>query len=186
MPTIKIYPPTQLPERNLTETQFSIWKEELEVYLSQEKTFKMFLPDQPYHTWESAESYGDRIRNLNDDDIIRASVDITQEEAMVQSEEKLADMRTSLRTLLAIVGKCVSEGHYNSVIRHSTSMNWIYNMIKSDYDIQSKGIHFFHIMEAVFQPFCKIGAKMQGPKIVQFRGAQNRSGKLWMQEYSRK
>ena len=68
MPTIKIYSPTQLPERNLTETQFSIWKEELEVYLSQEKTFKMFLPDQPYNTWESAESYGDRIRNLNDDD----------------------------------------------------------------------------------------------------------------------
>ena len=102
MPTIKIYPPSQLPERNLTETQFSIWKEELEVYLSQEKSFKIFLPGQPYETWESAEGYNDRIRNLNEGDEVRQSADITQEEAIVQSEDKLADMRTDLRTLLAI------------------------------------------------------------------------------------
>ena len=150
MPTIKIYPPSQLPERNLTETQFSIWKEELEVYLSQEKSFKIFLPGQPYETWESAEAYNDRIRNLNEGDEVRQSADITHDEAIVQNEEKLADMRTDLRTLLAIVGKCVSEGHYNSVIRHSISLNWIYNMIKSDYDIQAKGIHFFHITEVKY------------------------------------
>ena len=61
-------------------------------------------------------------------------------------------MRTSLRTLLAIVGKCVSEGHYNSVVRHSTSLRWIYDMLKSDYDIQSKGIHFFHIIGLKYEP----------------------------------
>ena len=105
MPSIKIYPPAQLPERNLTETQFSIWKEEMEVYLSQEKNFKIFLPDQPYQNWESAESYSHRIRALNDGDITEAGRDMNNQQAAMLNEEKLADLRTNLRTLLAIVGK---------------------------------------------------------------------------------
>ena len=48
MPTIKIYPPSQLPDREVSETQFSIWKEELEVYLSQDKEFEVFLPGEKY------------------------------------------------------------------------------------------------------------------------------------------
>ena len=36
MPSIKIYPPAQLPDKDISETQFNIWREELEVYLSQE------------------------------------------------------------------------------------------------------------------------------------------------------
>ena len=63
MPSIKIYPPAQLPDRNVSEIQFNIWKEELEVYLSQEKEFKIFLPGQAYSEWESAEAYNERIRN---------------------------------------------------------------------------------------------------------------------------
>ena len=81
MPSIKIYPPAQLPERNLTETQFSIWREEMEVYLSQEKTFKMFLPDQPYQNWESAESYNHRIRTLNNADLVHAGREINNQQA---------------------------------------------------------------------------------------------------------
>ena len=42
MPTIKIYPPSQLPDRLVSETHFNIWLEELEVYLSQEKDFEVF------------------------------------------------------------------------------------------------------------------------------------------------
>ena len=146
MPSIKIYPPSQLPNKKLTETQFSIWKEELEVYLSQEKTFQIFLPGQNYENWESAESFNLRIRNLRQIDEVQQDRERNAEQAREENEEKLAELRTSLRTMLAIVGKCVTEGHYNSVVRHSTSMNWIYEMIKSDYDIQSKGIHFFHVI----------------------------------------
>ena len=42
MPSIKIFPQTKLPDRNVTETQFSIWAEELEVYLAQEEEFAQF------------------------------------------------------------------------------------------------------------------------------------------------
>ena len=150
MPSIKIYPPAQLPDRELTETQFNIWREEIEVYLSQERDFKIFLPGQMYANWESAESYSDRVRRLNNNDMAVADRERNAEQALIENEEKLADIRTNLRTVLAIVGKCVSEGHYNSVVRHSTSLTWIYETLKADYDIQSKGIHFFHVLDAKF------------------------------------
>ena len=77
MPSIKIYPPAQLPDRNISETQFNIWKEEIEVYISQEKDFKIFLPGQAYANWESAEAYGNRIRQLNNNDVVIADRDTT-------------------------------------------------------------------------------------------------------------
>ena len=147
MPSIKIYPPTQLPEKKLSETQFNIWREEMEVYLSQEKCFKVFLPGQKYHQWESAESYPQRIRGLDNTDVITPNHEINQQRAQIENEEKLADIRVNLRTVLAIVGKCVSEGHYNTVVRHSTSLEWIYNTIRSDYNIQTKGIHFLNVID---------------------------------------
>ena len=59
MPSLKIYPPSQLPDRDVTETQFNIWQEELEVYLLQEKDYAVFLKDGAYETWESLESKED-------------------------------------------------------------------------------------------------------------------------------
>ena len=152
MPTIKIYPPSQLPEKKLTETQFNIWREELEVYLSQEKCFKVFLPGEIYHQWESAETYSHRIRALNNADVVAPDGQINRATAEQENEEKLSDIRVHLRTVLAIVGKCVSEGHYNTVVRHSTSLEWIYDTIRSDYDIQTKGIHLLNIIDLKYDP----------------------------------
>ena len=89
-----------------------------------------------------AETYNNRVRRLNENDRTRVSNNVNVERANILDQEKLADIQTNLRTLLSIVGKCVSEGHYNSVVRHSTSLTWIYDMIRSDYDIQSNGINF--------------------------------------------
>ena len=55
MPTIKIYPPSQLPDRNVSENEFYIWKEQLEVYLNQEESFQQFLEDGKYNTWKKEE-----------------------------------------------------------------------------------------------------------------------------------
>ena len=161
MPSIKIYPPTPLPDKDVTETRFSIWKEELEVYLSQEKGYAVFLADGKYSEWQSLETNPNRIQALHDDDrqlpyVPRDENDpnreITQNEANLINAEKLADIRKDLRTVLSIVGKCVSEGHYNSVVRHSTSLKDIYGMLRSDYDIQHKGIHFFNILDVKYDP----------------------------------
>ena len=143
MPTIKIYPPAQLPDRGVTETQFAIWIEELEVYLSQEEDLAQFLHTGNYPNWQSKEVYENRIAELVEADQSDAE---TPEAQQRENTAKLANVRTKLRTVLALVGKCVSEGHYNTVIRHSTSLEWIYNTLRSDFDIQKKGIHFFNIL----------------------------------------
>ena len=55
MPSLKIYPPTRLPSSGITETQFNMWQEELEVYLCQEPDFRIFLPSKLYENWNSYE-----------------------------------------------------------------------------------------------------------------------------------
>ena len=143
MPSIKIYPPNQLSEKKISETQFNIWREELEVYLSQEKCFKIFLLGQLYERWESAESYSHRVRNLHQQDRVKADINRNENDAREENEEKLSDIRVNLRTVLAIVGKCVAEGHYNTVVRHSISLQWIYDTIHSDYDIHTNERNIF-------------------------------------------
>ena len=32
-------------------------------------------------------------------------------------------------------------------MQQSTSLNWIYNKLREDYDIQTKGIHLFNIID---------------------------------------
>ena len=134
-----------------------MWQEELEVYISQDPDFKIFLPDQLYGKWTCFEEDRNRIPALKARDIIvarnnRNGENITEDEALEANDEKLDKIRTSLRTVLSIIGKCVSEGHYTSVIKHSTSLTWIYNMLRSDYDIQNKGVHFFNILEIKYDP----------------------------------
>ena len=147
MPSIKIYPPTPLPDRNVNETQFNIWTEEIEVYLSQEKDFAIFLPGALYENWESLEANNRRITALKENDRIIAGNNVTARQAEEQNIERLAKRQRDLRTVLSIIGKCVSQGHYNSVIRHSTSLQWIYGTLRCDYDIQKKRIHFFNILD---------------------------------------
>ena len=155
MPSLKIYPPTRLPSSGITETQFNMWQEELEVYISQEPDFKVFLPSKLYENWTSYEENSPRIPELKQNDTvtaghIRNGRAITDQEAEQINDDKLDNIRDNLRTVLSLVGKCVSEGHYTSVIKHSTSLNWIYEMLRRDYDIQSKGVHFFNVLEVKF------------------------------------
>ena len=147
MPSIKIYPPAKLPDRDLTETQFAIWKEEIEVYISQEDDFAQFLPGGNYSVWQSQESFPDRIAELHATD---RSIAATPRQQEAENAAKLRTVCTKLRTVLAIIGKCVAEGHYDTVIRHSTSFDWIYTTIRSDYDISAKGIHFFNILSVKY------------------------------------
>ena len=105
MPQIKGYPPTQLPDRGVSETQFKIWIEELEVYLSQEDKFRVFLEGGAYAVWESQENNPDRLIALK-------GVDLTRDNRTDDLDvARLKDRVRDLRTVLSIVGKCVSQGH---------------------------------------------------------------------------
>ena len=112
------------------------------MYLSQEKDFTIFLPGEPYETWESQEINTLRLSALKGNELdLLATRDDSKDNEILKKRQK------DLRTVLSIIGKCVSQGHYNTVMRHSTSVEWIFIMLRSDYDIQKKGIHFFNILE---------------------------------------
>ena len=144
MTQIKVYPPSQLPDRSVSETQFKIWIEELEVYLSQEEKFRIFLDGGDYDQWQSQESNPDRLEELKGEDLTRPARTAGSDAA------KLKERVRDLRTVLSIVGKCVSQGHYEVVVRHSTSMQSIFNNLRCDYDIQQKGIHFLNILDVKY------------------------------------
>ena len=108
MPSIKIYPPTQLPDRGVNETQFNIWKEELEVYLSQEEEFAIFLGGGDYGEWQSQEENEVRISELRGGARLRTQAQIDR----VSNVDLLRKRQRDLRTVLSIIGKCVAQGHY--------------------------------------------------------------------------
>ena len=104
MPSIKIYPPTQLPDRHVNETQFNIWKEELEVYLSQDADYAVFLPGGAYSTWQSQETFDLRVAALRGNDRGRPQAQV----ARIADMELLEKRQRDLRTVLSIIGKCVA------------------------------------------------------------------------------
>ena len=145
MPQIKVYPPISLPDRGVSETQFKIWIEELEVYLSQEDKFRVFLEGEAYSEWESQENNPDRLNVLKGEDT--GIPDAAGNNPAADREAKLKQRARDLRTVLSIIGRCVSQGHYDALVRHSTSMQSIYDMLRCDYDIQQKGIHFLNLID---------------------------------------
>ena len=45
-----------------------------------------------------------------------------------------------------------------AIVRHSTSLEWIYNKVREDYYIQTKGIHFLNIVNLEYNPETKTPA----------------------------
>ena len=131
MSSIKIYPPNQLPAEGLTDTQFQIWCEELEVYLEIEEKYRKFLPGGTYDKWTAAEENSLRV-------ILPQPPD---------TDTALPNVRRELRQFLTIIAKFVQQDYYNPIIRHSTSLQWIYDKIRQDFNIQQQGIHFFNVMD---------------------------------------
>ena len=134
--SIKIYPPMQLPAEGITDTQFQIWKEELEVYFELEPKYIKFLPGGRYESWEAAEMVEGRILGTKEPD----------------KNEELPKICRELRQFITIFAKYVHTDYYNPIIRHSTSVQWIYNKIREDYDIQLKGVHFLNILDLQWDP----------------------------------
>ena len=136
MSGIKIYPPNQLPAEGVSDVQFNIWKEELEVYLETEDKFEKFMAGGRYEDWQPAENNENRINTHKGPD----------------GADDLPKIRKDLRQFITLVAKYVHMDYYNPIIRHSTSLKWIYNKIREDYDIQQQGVHFLNILDLTWDP----------------------------------
>ena len=47
---------------------------------------------------------------------------------------------------------------YAGIVRHATSLEWVCNKVREDYDIQTKGIHFLNIVKLEYNPETKTPA----------------------------
>ena len=137
MATIKFYPPKQLPSEGVSDSAFNIWVEETEVYLDLDPRFQKFLPGGRYENWESAESNPDRIKTLS-----------LPEDA----EGDIKQFRRELRQFLTIIAKLIHPDYYNPIIRHSTSLTWIYTRLRQDLNLEQQGIHFLNVLDLKWDP----------------------------------
>ena len=44
------------------------------------------------------------------------------------------------------------------IVRHATSLDWVYNKVREEYDIQTKGIYFLNIKDLQYNPETKTPA----------------------------
>ena len=147
MPVTKIHPPTQLPVRGLTEQQFQVWQTQLRAWLYCDEALGHFLPDGRYSQWQSEETNADRIQALADPD-----PELPQNPTEAQTADLLTKRRRQLVVFLSQVANCVSTNHYTTVMKHATSLQWIFDKIRQDYDINHKGIHFLNLSRLKYDP----------------------------------
>ena len=131
MSRIKISKPERLPREGVSDIDLNTWKNELINYLSQDDNFEKFHDDGPYSTWEAAESNKHRISVASAPD----------------TEQDVIKRRKQLNNFITITAGCCYKDHYMTIIEQSTSFDWIWNELKSIYQIVHVGKDFLNIVD---------------------------------------
>ena len=116
----------------------------MEIYLGQDEAMARFMIGGIYQTWSSQEADPNRIEVSEQDPNLPADDAANRPAVML---ELLAKRRRELRTFIGLIAKVAAKNMYAAIVRHSTSMQWVYNRIREEYDIQTKGIHFLNIID---------------------------------------
>ena len=135
---IKIQPPEKLPIDGITATQFKAWKTSLIIYLKQNSDFRRFMQGGIYAAWESADENPVRIDGLHANDQPPADGD-------ENVDDRLTERQTQLETFLSIIAGVVNTSQHNDVMVRSVSLESVWDMLESDFDIQKQGRHFMKI-----------------------------------------
>ena len=146
MPTAKVHPPNPLPPRSLTQTQFDIWASELEAWLAADDNQALFLPGAIYGEWQLEEDNPHRGAV-----VLATDPDLPAKPTQAQRDSLRDKRRRQCKVFLSQVAKCVSQNHYLEIIRHATSLTWVFNLIKRDYDLRVTGIDFLNLTEIKYE-----------------------------------
>ena len=136
MTKIKISKPERLPREGVTDTDLNTWKNELFNYLNQEEEFELFLEDGRYATWTAKEFCAKRIQHAVAPD----------------TEADLPKRQRQLHNYLTVIAGCAYKDHYMVILDQATSMNWIWEELKTVYQITSKGKDFLGIVDIKWDP----------------------------------
>ena len=119
MPVVKIVPPTQLPDRGLTEHKFSVWRTQLKAWLNSDDSMALFMPRGRYNTWQPEEINPDRIVQL----VNPGDTEIPQDATEDQLADLLDKRRRQLDIFISQIANTVSVNMYTVVTRHATSLD---------------------------------------------------------------
>lgn len=133
---IKISKPERLPRDGVTDTDLYTWQNELFNYLNQEDDFQLFQKDGRYATWISAETNAKRIIQPVTPD----------------KDEDLPTRQKQLHNYLTIIAGCCYKDQYMVIINQATSLQWIWDELKTIYQITSKGKDFLSIVDIKYDP----------------------------------
>ena len=98
-----------------------------------------FMTDGIYADWTSQEVDPHRIDEVRAGDPHRPEQNAANHDAVLA--ELLSKRRRELRTFIGQIAKVASKNMYAAIVRHSTSLEWVYQKLREEYDIQTKGIH---------------------------------------------
>lgn len=157
---LKITLPAKLPpaSEGITPVDFETWKDKILVYLKQSKECRLFFTGGKYGTWTAAVKNPNRIVALHAEDQPGENDD---------PAEFLEGRRIELDACLCVIAGVVHSSQYKDVMRRSTSLEWIWNQIEVDYNLQKKGRHFLKIDAITFNP---AGAEAPVSFYKRFRG----------------
>ena len=136
MSKIKISKPERLPREGVTDTDLNTWINEIFNYLNQEDDFHLFQKNGTYATWQAAEVNPDRISAA----------------AQGDGEANLNKRRRQLHNYLTIIAGCAFKDQYMVIINQSTSFEWIWNELRTVYQITSRGKDFLSIVDVKWDP----------------------------------
>ena len=71
-------------------------------------------------------------------------------DAEVDDIVTLEDRNRDLELFLSLIARTVTENHYGVIMENSTSLKSIYKTLRTDYNIQTKGIHFLNVLDLKF------------------------------------
>ena len=146
MPVAKIHPPEKLPVRGLTDHQFQIWKIQLRAWLYSDEALGHFLPDGRYANWQAEETTPQKIQQLAEPD-----TELPQNPTQLQRDNLLTKRMRQLVIFLSQVANCVSINHYTTVLRHATSLQWIFYKVRQDYNIMHHRIYFMNLLRITYE-----------------------------------
>ena len=115
-----------------------------------------FMTGGVYANWTSQEANPHRIPAVLAEDPQLPEENAANRAAVMT--ELLSKRRRELWTFIGQIAKIASKNMYAVIVQHSTSLEWVYQKLREEYDIQTKGIHFLNIINLQYDPETKTPA----------------------------
>ena len=143
--------PSPLPASGVDTVTFKVWKNTLISHIQQDANHHNFMPGGLYEEWQAAE-YGNRIRQLDDADPEKRTIDGKMEQLgrdghRAQIARLLAVRNAQLAKYITHIATLCHHTENDDVTNHSTSLQWIFDYLLKHYGLETKGANFMNIAE---------------------------------------